>query len=82
MACLLGTIIFPYYNAFGSKKKLTLSAESKKYLFDRCFELFWVDPNTVIVYGVGSYPSTNLLIYSIADVHLSLEMKFLMTVYP
>jgi hypothetical protein len=54
----LGTINLLSLNAFGSKKKLTLSEDYKKYLLSLCYELPVLASKMVIFSGLGSKIST------------------------
>lgn len=55
----LGTTSLPSLNAFGSKKKLTLSEDYKKYLLSLCSELPVFASKIVMFSAFGSKVSTS-----------------------
>ena len=76
MAIFFGTVSYPFFHALGSKKKLTLSLDSKKYLLSLCL-LYPVYPSKMVMfYGEGSKLATNLSISFLASWHCCGEMKF------
>ena len=57
--CRLGTTNLPSLKALGSKKKLTLSEDYKKYLLSLCYEMPVLASKMVMFSALGSKISTS-----------------------